>query len=159
MTRAPTRMPIPRYKEMIFMKNELTKRDNYDFFDAAMNDLFPGFYGFNARNVQRYMRTDIKESDEGYTMEVEVPGVDKSDIRLDLKEGYLTISVNKSEKQESGKKENYIHRERSFSCSRSYYVGDISKDEIKAKYENGMLNVFIPKEDKKKAEESHITIE
>ena len=48
------------------MKNELTKRDNYDFFDAAMNDLFPGFYGFNARNVQRYMRTDIKESDEGY---------------------------------------------------------------------------------------------
>ena len=105
------------------------------------------------------MRTDIKESDEGYTMEVEVPGVDKSDIRLDLKEGYLTISVNKSEKQESGKKENYIHRERSFSCSRSYYVGDISKDEIKAKYENGMLNVFIPKEDKKKAEESHITIE
>ena len=114
------------------MKNELTKRDNYDFFDAAMNDLFPGFYGFNARNVQRYMRTDIKESDEGYTMEVEVPGVDKSDIRLDLKEGYLTISVNKSEKQESGKKENYIHRERSFSCSRSYYVGDISKDEIKA---------------------------
>ena len=63
------------------MKNELTKRDNYDFFDAAMNDLFPGFYGFNARNVQRYMRTDIKESDEGYTMEVEVPGVDKSDIR------------------------------------------------------------------------------
>ena len=141
------------------MKNELTKRDNYDFFDAAMNDLFPGFYGFNARNVQRYMKTDIKESDEGYTMEVEVPGVDKSDIRLDLKEGYLTISVNKSEKQESGKKENYIHRERSFSCSRSYYVGDISKDEIKAKYENGMLNVFIPKEDKKKAEESHITIE
>ena len=141
------------------MKNELTKRDNYDFFDAAMNDLFPGFYGFNARNVQRYMRTDIKESDEGYTMEVEVPGVDKSDNRLDLKEGYLTISVNKSEKQESGKKENYNHRERSFSCSRSYYVGDISKDEIKAKYENGMLNVFIPKEDKKKAEESHITIE
>ena len=87
-------------------------------------------------------------------MEVELPGMDKNDIHVDLKDGYLNISVNKTEKNESGKKENYIHRERSFSCSRSYYVGDFRKEDIKAKYENGILNVTIPKEAAKKAEES-----
>ena len=62
-------------------------------------------------------------------------------------------------KEEGGKKENYIHRERSFSCSRSYYVGDIRKEDIKAKYENGILNVVIPKEVREKAENHRIEIE
>ena len=141
------------------MKHELTRNNNYDFFDEAMHDFFPAFYGYSNKQTQKYMRTDIKETDNAYQMEVELPGMDKKDIHIDLKDGYLSITANKNEKDEGGKKENYIHRERSFSCSRSYYVGDIRKEDIKAKYENGILNVFIPKEDQPKEEEHHIEIE
>ena len=102
---------------------------------------------------------DIKENENDYVMEVEMPGMDKKDIHVDLKDGYLNISVNKNEKEDGGKKENYIHRERSFSCSRSYYVGDIRKEDIKAKYENGILNVVIPKEVREKADNHRIEIE
>ncbi len=139
------------------MKNEISRRNDYDFFEEAMHDFFPVFYG--GKHSQKYMRTDIKEDENAYVMEVELPGMDKNDIHVDLKDGYLNISVNKSEKNDGGKKDNYIHRERSFSCSRSYYVGDIRKEDIKAKYENGILNVTIPKETEKKAEESRILIE
>ena len=138
---------------MINMKNELTRRNDYDFFD----DFFPAFYG--GKHSQKYMRTDIKEDENSYLMEVEIPGADKKDIDVDLNDGYLNISVNKSEKSVGGKKDNYIHRERSFSCSRSYYVGDVKKEDIKAKYENGILNVTIPKAAEKKAAESRIEIE
>ena len=103
------------------MKNELTRKNgysDYDFFNEAMHDFFPSFYGFGRNNGQKYMRTDIKEAEKEYVMEVELPGLDKKDIHIDLKDGYLNISVKKEEKQEEGKKENYIHRERSFSCSR-----------------------------------------
>ena len=139
------------------MKNEISRRNDYDFFEEAMHDFFPVFYG--GKHSQKYMRTDIKEDENAYLMEVELPGMDKNDIHVDLKDGYLNISVNKSEKNDGGKKDNYIHRERSFSCSRSYYVGDISKEDIRAKYENGMLNVTLPKEVQKKEEQHRIEIE
>lgn len=139
------------------MKNEMTRRSDYDFFDEAMYDMFPAFYG--GKHSQKYMRTDIKENEDSYLMEVEIPGADKNDIHVDLKDGYLNISVSRSEKSDGGKKDNYIHRERSFSCQRSYYIGDVRKEDIKAKYENGILNVTIPKETEKKAEESRILIE
>ena len=144
------------------MKNELTRKNgysDYDFFNEAMHDFFPSFYGFGRNNGQKYMRTDIKENEDSYLMEVEIPGADKNDIHVDLKDGYLNISVSRSEKSDGGKKDNYIHRERSFSCQRSYYIGDVRKEDIKAKYENGILNVTIPKETEKKAEESRILIE
>ena len=143
------------------MKNELTNSNgfypDYDFFDEAMHDFFPSFYGRG--HHQKYMLTDIKETDASYVMEVELPGLDKKDIHIDLKDGYLNISAAKSEKSEEDKKHNYIHRERSFSCQRSYYVGDIRKEDIRAKYENGMLNVTIPKETPKKIEDHKIEIE
>ena len=112
------------------MKHELSRNNNYDFFEEAMHDFFPAFYGYSDKRAQKYMRTDIKETDDSYLMEVEIPGADKKDIRLDLNDGYLNISVSKNEKEEGGKKDNYIRRERSFSCSRSYYVGDVKKDAV-----------------------------
>lgn len=141
------------------MKNEIRRANggrDYDFFDEAMHDFFPSFFG--GHHVQRYMRTDIKEGDDSYTLEVELPGVDKKDIDIDLHDGYLNIAVNKSDNTEEGKKENYIHRERSFSCSRSYYVGDVDRDAIKAKYDNGILSVTLPKDQPKKPS-SRIDIE
>lgn len=143
---------------MLIMKNELTRPNDYDFFDEAMRDFFPAFYG-GRHSAPKYMRTDIKENGDNYLMEVEIPGVDKKDISVDLKDGYLTISVNKAEKSDGDRKSNYIHRERSFSCSRSYYVGDVQKEDIKAKYENGVLNVTVPKLEEKKPVQGLIAIE
>ena len=83
--------------------------------------------------------------------------MDKKDINIDLSDGYLTISAGKSDKSED--KHNYIRRERSFSCSRSYYVGDVKKEDVKAKYENGILTVIVPKEERKENGGSRIEIE
>ena len=87
-----------------------------------------------------------------------MPGLEKKDIGLSVKDGYLNISVQKSE-SEKDENEKYIRRERSFSCSRSYYIGDVSKEEIKAKYENGILRVSIPKEQPKEPVSDKIEIE
>lgn len=143
------------------MKHELAERNvhnDYDFFDEAMNELFP-FFGYNRRRrTQNYMRTDVKENEKEYVMEVELPGLEKKDIALSVKDGYLNISVQKSE-SEKDENEKYIRRERSFSCSRSYYIGDVSKEEIRAKYENGILRVSIPKEQPKEPVSDKIEIE
>ncbi len=142
------------------MKHELTERNSrndYDFFEEAMNELFP-FFWYRRQRPQNYMRTDVKENDKEYVMEVELPGLDKKDIGLSVKDGYLNISVQKSEKEQD-EKEKYLRRERSFSCSRSYYVGDINKEDIKAKYDNGILRVSIPKEQPKEPVSDKIEIE
>ena len=140
------------------MKNELSRRgyNDYDFFEDAMRDFFPGFYGRRGGG-HKYMRTDIKENDKDYEMEIELPGMDKKDINIDFSDGYLTISAGKSDKEES---KNYIRRERSFSCSRSYYVGDdIERENVKAKYDNGMLTLTVPKSQPKQLPSHNIEIE
>ena len=145
------------------MKNELTRYNDryndYDFFEEAMRDFFPSVYGGKHGKNRSYMRTDIKEKDDGYLMEVEIPGADKKDISIDLEDGYLTVAVYQTEKNDGGKRDNYIHRERSYSCSRSYYVGDVKQEDIKARYENGVLNISLPKAADKKDSQSRIMIE
>lgn len=146
---------------MIFMKHEITARNansDYDFFDEAFSELFP-FFGYRRpQHAHAYMRTDVKENETEYVMEVELPGLEKKDIGLSVKDGYLNISVQKSE-AEKDDKEKYIRRERSYSCSRSYYIGDVNKEDIKAKYENGILQISIPKETPKQAVSDRIEIE
>ena len=143
------------------MKHEITARNansDYDFFDEAFCELFP-FFGYRRpQHAHAYMRTDVKENETEYVMEVELPGLEKKDIGLSVKDGYLNISVQKSE-AEKDDKEKYIRRERSYSCSRSYYIGDVNKEDIKAKYENGILQISIPKETPKQAVSDRIEIE
>ena len=101
------------------------------------------------------MKTDVKEKEGSFELAINLPGVKKEDIQAELKDGYLTISAshgtNKDEKDEEGR---YIRRERYFgSASRSFYVGEeVTQDDIKAKYEDGVLKVDIPKVDPKKPE-------
>lgn len=138
------------------MKNYLSKNNSneFGFFDKAFTDFFkPVFYGsdFGA------MKTDIKETDDGYKMEIEMPGFSKEDISLDLKDGYLSISAEKSESSDESEK--FIRRERKMSCSRSYYIGDVSEEDVKAKYANGVLSIAIPKEEAKKEIPKKIVIE
>ena len=141
-------------------------------FDEFMND-FP-MRGFMApmggrrdplfgKHGQHLMRTDVKETDKAYELDVDLPGFKKEDIHLELKDGYLTIraakSLNKDEKNEEGK---YIRQERySGSCSRSFYIGTgVETKDIHAKFEDGTLRLDIPKLDPKKVDEArYIAIE
>ena len=94
-------------------------------------------------------RTDIKKVDGNYVLEAELPGFKKDEISLDLRDGYLTISAEKGlDKDEENKKGRILRQERyAGSCSRSFYVGDVKPEDIKAKYESGVLTVLVPKED------------
>ena len=121
-----------------------------------MNDFFGGFpYKSNGT-----MQTDVSETDKGYKVTMNLPGYQKEDIKGEVKDGYLTVtattSKNNDEKDKDGK---YIRKERySGSCSRSFYVGDaVTQDDVKAKFENGVLTLEVPKkEEAPKVEERSI---
>ena len=139
-----------------------------DLFDEMMDfpfeDDFLGkrnpLYGKKAKNM---MKTDVKEHETGYEVDIDLPGFKKDELNLDLTDGYLTISASKGlDKDEEDKKGKYIRKERyAGSMSRSFYVGDgITEDDIKAKYENGILKLSIPKKEAKAVEQKkHIAIE
>lgn len=141
------------------MKNYLTRRNNenalgFDFFEDAFGDFFkPAFY-----DRHNGMPTDVKETDGGYELSIGLAGYEKSDLDVSLSDGYLTVSAKREEKEEN--KHNYLRRERSFSCSRSYYVGEnVKEEDVKAKYENGVLTVSFPKNEEKKPKHTNIVIE
>ena len=135
--------------------------DVFDDFDRSFFRGFPqpdrALYG---KNAGRMMKTDVKETDEGYELDVELPGFKKDEIKLELNNGYLTISTEKSlNKENKGKmlrQERYVG-----TMQRSFYVGDsITEEDIKAKYENGVLNLVIPKKEARKVpEKKQILIE
>lgn len=137
------------------MKNYLQKRDNhYDLFDAFDEFFRPVFY-----DEKRDLATNIKETDNGYELEVEMPGYSKDQIKVALENGYLTVSAKKESKEESDNKR-YVKKEISESCSRSYYVGDdIKQEDIKAKYNNGILCLNVPKSQPKQISSHYIDIE
>ena len=138
------------------MKNYLTRYDSNDWglglFDGFFDDFFkPVFTRSNA-----VMKTDVKETDAGYELSVDMPGVEKEDIKLTLNNGYLTIEAKREEKQE----EKFIRRERSSTFNRSYYVGSaIVEEDVKAKYDKCILTLSIPKKDAKRLEKKNIQID
>ena len=134
-------------------------------------NLFDDFFDDFARpmNVIRYanptpsaMKTDVKETDAGYELDIDLPGYKKEDVKAELKDGYMTISAEK--KSEDGEKDEksgkYLRRERYYgSCSRSFYVGeDVTEEDIKAKFEDGILKISVPKKDPQPAVEQTKTI-
>lgn len=116
------------------------------------------------KNAKRMMKTDIRETDGSYELDVDLPGFKKDEIQASLENGYLTISAAKGlDKDDKDKEGKYIRQERyAGAMSRSFYVGDeVTQDEIKAKYEDGILKLSIPKKEKKPAveQDNHIAIE
>ena len=136
-----------------------------DWMNFPFNDEFWGkknpLYGKHAQNM---MKTDIRETDGSYELDVDLPGFKKDEIQVQLKDGYLTVqavkNVNNDTKNEEGA---YIRRERyAGNMSRSFYVGeDITETDIHAKFENGILMLDIPKKEEKKPvdEKRYVTIE
>ena len=116
-------------------------------------------YGHHAGNL---MKTDIKELDNGYELEIDLPGFKKDEIKAELNNGYLTVSAAKGLKEDK-KTGKYIRRERyAGACQRSYYVGeDITEEDIKASFEHGILTLFVPKKEAKPAveEKKYISIQ
>lgn len=142
-----------------------------DLFDRFMND-FPfddrdfkkmekKLYGHHGKNM---MKTDIRETDGSYELDIDLPGFKKDEIKVQLKDGYLTLSAAKGlDKDAKDKEGNYIRRERyAGSMSRSFYVGDgVKEEDIHAKYEDGILKLSLPKKAPKAVEEKdgYIAIE
>ena len=122
-------------------------------FDDYMKDTQRALYGKHSKNL---MKTDVKETEESYEVDIDLPGFQKDEVSLDLKNGYLTVSAAKGlDKDEEDKKGRYIRQERyAGSCSRSFYVGDIRPEDIKAKYEAGVLRLSVPKESTRKLPEN-----
>jgi len=112
-----------------------------DFFEDVFDDPF-----FERKDI-KLMKTDIKEEDGNVVVEIDLPGYDKEDIKVDLEDGYLTVKAEKNEKKEDDKKGKYIRRERFMGmCSRSYYVGNsVRHEDIKANFKNGILTLTYPK--------------
>ena len=133
-------------------------------FDDWMNFSFPdidkALYGKRANNV---MKTDVKETESGYEVDIDLPGFKKDEVSASLENGYLTISAAKGlDKDEQDKKGKYIRKERySGSMSRSFYVGEgVDQNDIHAKFEDGILRLSVPKENKKAVEQNkYIAIE
>ena len=127
-------------------------------FDSFFND----FARVEKTEVTKIMKTDIKENDMGFELDIELPGCSKEDVSAELKDGYLTIagktSTSTDEKDDSGR---FIRRERyQGSCSRSFFVGEeLEQEDIKAKFENGILKVFVPKKEPKPAVETRKMIQ
>ena len=115
----------------------------FGFNDREWKDMEKKLYGHRAQNV---MSTDIKETETGYEMEIDLPGFRKDEVSVELNEGYLTISAakgldkNEAESEEEAKKGNYIRRERySGACQRSFYVGEeLTREDIKASFKHGI---------------------
>lgn len=139
------------------MKAYLQKKSTGDIFDA-FNDFFrPMFYDEKLDS----MKTDIKETDASYELAIEMPGYKKEEITVSLENGYLTVGAEKTKQEESEQNGlRYIRKECSVSCRRNYYVGeDVEQENVRAKYENGILTLIVPKVQPKKIEAKTITID
>lgn len=134
----------------------LVPRNNFDLFD----DFFET--PFFTKNENKMMKTDIRERKDSYIIDIDLPGFNKEDIKIDLTDGYLTINAKMSKEEKEDKKEKYVRRERYFGeCSRSFYLGDNIKEEnISASFKNGILSLEIPKieNEKKLPEKKYIEI-
>ena len=131
-------------------------------FDDFFNDNFGMFpvwnersplYGKRAKNL---MKTDVRETEDSYELDIDLPGFKKDEVTVDLKDGCLTISAAKGlDKEEQDKKGRYIRQERyAGACSRSFYVGDVEPKDVSAKFEDGILRISMPKEPKKELPQS-----
>ena len=136
--------------------------DMFPFDDSFFTSKKNPLYG---KNASRVMKTDIKENEGSYELDIDLPGFKKDEVTAELNDGYLTVSAAKGLDQDEQEKETgkYIRRERyAGACQRSYYVGeDITEEDIKAEFKHGIPKLFVPKKEVKPAveEKKYISIE
>ena len=142
------------YLPTVFGENLMDVFDDFDRnFFRGFGNIDHALYGKHARNM---MKTDVKETDEGYEVDVELPGFKKDEIHLELNNGYLTISTEKGlEKDKETKKGRMLRQERYAGVmQRSFYVGEhVTEENVKASYESGVLHLLVPKQEAPKLPE------
>jgi HSP20 family protein len=132
-------------KELIIMMM-IPRRHEFDLFEDMFGESF-----FN-EGESKLMKTDIKEKKDKYIIDMDLPGYEKEDIKLQIQDGYLTVHANMNREEKDEEKGKFVRKERySGECSRSFYVGDnITENEIKAKFKNGTLTIEVPKKEERK---------
>ena len=139
---------MSNYLPTVFGENLMDVFDDFDRnFFRGFGNVDRALYG---KHAQHRMKTDVKETDEGYEVDVDLPGFKKDEIHLELNNGYLTISTEKSlEKTNENKKGKMLRQERySGVMQRSFFVGEhMTEEDIKASYESGVLHIIVPKKD------------
>lgn len=125
------------------------------FFNSFLDDFD------SPRKLDKMMSCDIYEKEENYILEIDVPGFKKEDINLEVEEGYLKVVAEKNMETDDSDSKKYLHRERNCMtrCERQFYIGDVSAEDIKAKFSNGSLKILVPKTEDRKVTKQIITIE
>ena len=145
---------MSNYLPTVFGENLMDVFDDFDrSFFRGFDNIDHTLYG---KHAQHMMKTDVKELEDSYEVDIDLPGFKKDEIHLELNNGYLTISTEKSvEKDNEGKKGKMLRQERySGVMQRSFFVGEhLTEEDIKASYDSGVLHVIIPKKDAPKAPE------
>lgn len=124
----------------------IPRRNEFDVFD----DFFRGD-NFFSRRENSIMKTDIIEKKDKYVIEMDLPGCEKENINIELRDGYLEISAKAIKEENNKDSEKYVHKERFYGqCSRNFYLGDSIEDDIHAEFKNGILKVTVPKKEENK---------
>lgn len=145
---------MSNYLPTVFGENLMDVFDDFDrSFFRGLGGVDRALYGKRAQNL---MKTDVRETETGYEVDVDLPGFRKDEIHLELNDGYLTISTEKTlEKNTENGRGKMLRQERyAGMMQRSFYVGQyMTEEDVKASYENGVLHLLIPKKDAPKAPE------
>ena len=135
----------------------IPRRNNFDLFEDVFGD------SFFKDHENQFMRTDIREKDDKYLIDIDLPGYEKENIKIKVEEGYLTIQATMNTENETEEKGKFVRKERyTGSCSRSFYIGEeVKSNDIKASFKKGILSLEVPKFDEKQKlpEEEYIEIE
>ena len=126
-----------------------------DWMDFSFPDIDKALYGKHAKNE---MKTDVRETEDGYELDIDLPGFKKDEVTAQLDNGYLTIQASKGlDKEQKDKKGKYIRKERyAGACQRSFYVGDnLTQEDIKGEFKHGILTLNVPKKEAKPAVETN----
>ncbi len=133
---------------------------------SLVDDIFDNMFSFPEKSYKNtpvsIMKTDVKNFEDHYELDMDLPGYKKEDLQIELKEGFLTITASKNEEVNEEKEEGkYVRRERHYgSCQRRFYVGEgMKQEDIKATFNDGVLQLVFPKVEKKPDENKYITIQ
>ncbi len=134
-------------KESIDMMMIPRRNNEFDLFDQMFRD------PFFAEHESKVMKTDIKETKDSFLIDIDLPGYEKENIKIDVEDGYLTVQASTDSNKEEKEDGKFVRRERyTGSCSRSFYVGEqVTYDKVNATFKNGILKLVVPKIDEKEA--------